>query len=139
MDSREDETKSTFWRRLRGHVLRPTVDERALEKTLREVHRRLPVPVVWLFGKAQSGKTSIIRALTGNTKAEIGNGFRACTPSAELYSYPNETECFVRFMDTRGLGEVDYDPSADLKWLEGQTHILLVVVKAMDHAQTAIL
>src|SRR5690606_34222822 len=33
-------------------------------------------PVVWLLGKVQSGKTSIIRAVTGASDAEIGDGFR---------------------------------------------------------------
>ena len=34
-------------------------------------------PVVWLLGKVQSGKTSIIRELTQASDAEIGSGFEA--------------------------------------------------------------
>lgn len=134
-----DDASATLWQRLRRSVLAPRVDEAAVDRALAIVHERLPLPVVWLFGKTQSGKTSIIRALTGNTRAEIGSGFRACTRTAQLYSFPNEEEAFVHFMDTRGLGEVDYDPSEDLHWLEGQTHIVMVVVKAMDHAQSCVL
>ena len=47
-------------------------------------------PVVWLVGKVQSGKTSIIRALTQATDAEIGAGFRACTRTARVFDFPDE-------------------------------------------------
>ena len=40
-----------------------------------EVKQRLPIPVFWLLGKTQAGKTSLIRAITGSDAAEIGNGF----------------------------------------------------------------
>jgi ribosome-interacting GTPase 1 len=36
-------------------------------------------PVVWLVGRVQAGKSSIIQALTGCDEAEIGNGFKACS------------------------------------------------------------
>jgi len=115
------------------------VDEAELRRRLEEAKRRLPIPVFWLLGKAQSGKTSLIRALTGSSRAEIGNGFRPCTRTAQLYAFPSEEECFIRFLDTRGLGEVDYDPAEDMKRLEEQAHLLIVVVKAMDHAQQSVL
>jgi len=40
----------------------------------------------------------------------------------------------VRFLDTRGLGEASYDPAEDLALCRGQSHLVLVVVRAMDHA-----
>lgn len=117
----------------------PRVPEAELLQRLRSLRERLPAPVFWLLGKAQSGKTSIIRALTGSTRAEIGGGFRPCTRTAQLYAFPTEEDCFVRFLDTRGLGEVDYDPAEDLRVLEKQSHCLIVVVRAMDHAQRCVL
>jgi uncharacterized protein (DUF697 family) len=95
-------------------------------------------PVVWLLGKVQSGKTSIIRELTEATDAEIGSGFRACTKTARVYDFPPEAP-IIRFLDTRGLGEVDYDPAADIGFCEGRAHLLLVVMKALDLEQTAVL
>jgi uncharacterized protein (DUF697 family) len=115
------------------------VDDERLEQCLREVRERLPIPVFWLLGKAQSGKTSLIRAITGSTRAEIGNGFRPCTRTAQLYSFPDDEDCLLKFLDTRGLGEVDYDPSEDIHVLEDQAHLLIVVMKAMDHAQQCVL
>jgi len=114
-------------------------DDPALQARLAQIRERLPVPVFWLLGKAQSGKTSVIRALTGNSRAEIGNGFRPCTRTAELYDFPDSEGPFLRFLDTRGLGEVDYDPAEDLAQFQEQAHLLMVVVKAMDHAQQAVL
>ena len=121
------------------HVRAPKVSEQKLDKLLGRVRRELPRPVFWLLGKAQSGKTSVVRALTGSDTVEIGNGFRPCTRRAELYAFPNEAEAFVRFLDTRGLGEVEYDPAEDIRVLENQSHCLMVVIKAMDHAQRGVL
>ncbi len=67
-------------------------------------------PVVWLVGKVQSGKSSIIRSLTQSTEAEIGQGFRACTRTARVFDFPGQAP-IIRFLDTRGLGEVAYDPT----------------------------
>ena len=41
-------------------------------------------PIVWMLGKVQSGKSSIVRALTRSTEAEVGQGFAACTHGAHL-------------------------------------------------------
>ena len=94
-------------------------------------------PVVWLIGKVQSGKSSIVRALTGATAAEVGSGFKACTKTARIFDFPAEAPV-IRFLDTRGLGEAGYDAAADIAVAEGQAHLLLVVMRATDPAQDAI-
>ena len=126
------------WERVWAHLSAPKVSPQQLQQCLDQVRQVLPAPVFWLLGKAQSGKTSIIRAITGSSRAEIGNGFRPCTRTARLYCFPSEPDCFVRFLDTRGLGEVAYDPAEDLRVLEDQSHCLVVVIKAMDHAQRCV-
>jgi uncharacterized protein (DUF697 family)/predicted GTPase len=126
---------SSLW----GKIRAPKVSEEELQQRLQHLRQELPKPVFWLLGKAQSGKTSIIRALTGSSRAEIGSGFRPCTRTAQLYPFPSENDFFLQFLDTRGLGEIDYDPSDDLRVLEGQAHCLIVVMKAMDHAQACVL
>jgi uncharacterized protein (DUF697 family) len=95
-------------------------------------------PVVWLLGKVQSGKTSIIRELTQADSAEIGSGFRACTKTARVFDFPVEAP-IIRFLDTRGLGEVAYDPKEDIGFCEGRSHLILAVVKALDLEQQAVL
>lgn len=95
-------------------------------------------PVVWLLGKVQSGKTSIIRALTQASKAEIGSGFEACTRTARVFDFPGEAP-IIRFLDTRGLGEAAYDPAEDIAFCESRSHLLLAVVKALDSEQQAVL
>ncbi len=95
-------------------------------------------PLVWLIGKVQSGKTSIIHALTGASDAEIGAGFHACTRTARVFDFPAAAPV-IRFLDTRGLGEAAYDPNADIAYCEERAHLLLVVVKAMDAEQSAVL
>jgi uncharacterized protein (DUF697 family) len=95
-------------------------------------------PVVWLLGKVQSGKTSIIRELTQAGSAEIGSGFRACTRTARVFDFPGEAP-IIRFLDTRGLGEVAYDPKEDIGFCEGRSHLILAVVKALDFEQQAVL
>lgn len=126
-----------YWRRLREALLNPRVDDRSLEAALRAARARQPLPVLWLIGKAQAGKTSIIRALTGSETAEIGNGFQPCTRTARFYDFPTEAPV-VRFLDTRGLGEVAYDPTDDIRYCESQAHLLLGVMKATDIRQDAV-
>lgn len=90
--------------------------------------------MIWLFGKVQAGKTSIIRALTGADRAQIGSGFASCTRWAARYDFPNSEFPLAVFLDTRGLGEAGYDPHEDLAAFQAEAHMLLVVVKAMDMA-----
>jgi len=125
------------WSRLREALLNPSVDAAKLDEALREARARQPLPVVWLIGKAQAGKTSIIRALTGSATAEIGNGFQPCTRTARFYDFPSEAPV-VRFLDTRGLGEVAYDPAEDIHYCESQAHLVLGVMKVADIRQDAV-
>ncbi len=127
-----------FWRDWISQILRPTIPEAELNVRLQEVRQHLPLPVFWLLGKAQSGKTSIIRVLTGSSLAEIGNGFQACTRHARFFDFPDQPSAIIRFLDTRGLAEAAYDPQEDMGWCEQQAHLLVVVVKAMDHQQDSV-
>ncbi len=128
-----------IWKKVWRQFASPGVSEAELEKCFQQVWRNLPVPVYWLLGKAQSGKTSLIRALTENTRAEIGNGIRPCTRTASVYPFPSDEDCILRFLDTRGLGEVNYDPADDIAHFQDQAHLLIVVMKAMDHAQQPVM
>lgn len=94
----------------------------------------VPVPAFWLFGKTGSGKTSIVRYLTGETDAAIGNGFRPETQQLRQYDFPAAESPLIRFFDTRGLGERDYDPAADIQQLDEAAHLMIVTVRAGDHA-----
>jgi hypothetical protein len=62
--------------------------EARLQEYLERLRQRLPVPVFWLFGKTQSGKTSLIKSLTGAEAAEIGKGFQPCTRFSREYQFP---------------------------------------------------
>lgn len=126
-----------YWRRLREALLNPSVDTGQLDRAVREARTRQPLPVLWLIGKTQAGKTSIVRALTGSDATEIGNGFQPCTRTARFYDFPAEAPV-VRFLDTRGLGEVAYDPSEDIDYCEQQAHLLFGVMKVADVRQDAV-
>ncbi len=126
-----------YWQQLRTALLDPKVDDEALEKSLRQARKKVQVPVLWLIGKTQAGKTSIVRALTGSATAEVGNGFQPCTKNTHFYDFPADAP-IVRFLDTRGLGEVAYDPSEDIDYCESQAHLLLTVMKVADLRQEAI-
>lgn len=126
-----------YWEQLRATLLEPSIDKALLQASLREARARMPVPVLWLLGKTQSGKTSIIRALTGSEAAEIGNGFQPCTRNSRFYDFPAEVPV-IRFLDTRGLGEVSYDPDDDMHYCESQAHLLVAVMKVADINQNAV-
>src|SRR3712207_1832767 len=80
-----------------------------LQKHLEELRNKTPVPVLWLFGKTQTGKTSIIKYLTDAEAAEIGQGFRPCTRFSQRYDFPTEEAPLLTFLDTRGVDEPGYD------------------------------
>jgi uncharacterized protein (DUF697 family) len=116
-------------------VLNASLLGKGFDEALDKLRRRVPVPVVWLFGKTQSGKTSIIRYLTNADEAEIGQGFKACTRFSRQYQFPTSEAPLLTFLDTRGLDEPGYDPSEDLARFDSMAHVLIVTVKATDHAQ----
>lgn len=93
-----------------------------------------PIARFWLLGKTGSGKTSIVRYLTGATDAEIGNGFRPQTKFSQQYKFPDGDVPLVQFVDTRGLGEPGYDPADDLAAFDEKTHLLIVTVRLSDQA-----
>lgn len=99
---------------------------------------RRTAPVIWLLGKTGSGKTSIVAALTGDSRAEVGQGFEPCTRTASFYDFPGEAP-LVRFLDTRGLEEAGYDAADDIGWCEGQAHLVLAVTSLPDPDQAPVL
>ncbi|MCU0718514.1 MAG: GTP-binding DUF697 domain-containing protein [Pirellula sp.] len=105
-----------------------------LTRELERVRRRATIPTLWLFGKTGSGKSSIVRRLTGSTDAKIGQGFRPETKFSRRYDFPNSEETLLRFLDTRGLGEAFYDPTEDIESFHSSSHLVLVTVRVVDHA-----
>lgn len=95
----------------------------------------VPTPTLWLLGKTGAGKSSLVRALTG--EADIGEGFAPCTRTAMAYDYPAEHPV-LRFLDTRGIGEAGYDPQEDLAQAERGSHALVVVARLDDPVQGAV-
>ena len=85
-----------------------------LKQRLHELRSKVPVPVFWLLGKTQSGKTSIIKYLTGAGDAEIGHGFKPCTRTSRRYDFPTEEAALLTFIDTRGLDEPGYNAAEDI-------------------------
>ena len=127
-------TRGATWQQRLGSLLSPQVDDRVLQDALSRVRTGQPAPVIWLLGKVQAGKTSIIRALTGAQSAQIGAGFAPCTRWAQRYDFPSPDFPLAVFLDTRGVGQAGYDPREDLAAFQAQAHMVLVVVKAMDMA-----
>lgn len=123
------------WRRWLDAVLKPQISEE-VRNVLRA--RAANVPVIWLIGKTGSGKSSIVHALTNDDKAQIGNGFEPCTATAHFYDHPNDAPV-MRFLDTRGLGEPDYDPSEDLAQCQQASHVALVITRVDDVSQKAVI
>jgi uncharacterized protein (DUF697 family) len=121
------------------HLFSAARREAELQAHLEQLRARVPVPVFWLFGKTQSGKTTLIKYLTGATDAEIGEGFRPCTRTSRRYEFPTHESPILSFLDTRGLDEPGYDPAEDVARFHDLAHVIVVTVKAMDHAQENIL
>ncbi len=116
-----------------------SLTDEQFERKREELLKKIPVPVFWLFGKTGSGKSTIVRFITGSTQAEIGNGFQPQTKTSFRYDFPSSSQPLVRFLDTRGLGESGYDPKEDIESFDSSTHVVIVVVRVMDHALAEII
>jgi len=89
-------------------------------------------PVLWLLGKTQSGKTSILAEITGQGHEAVGRGYRPVTRESRLYAFPPDRPV-LRMLDTRGLADsADEDASEDLDRAREQAHLLVVVVRVED-------
>jgi uncharacterized protein (DUF697 family)/predicted GTPase len=114
-------------------------NDEQLHQKLEEIRLKTPVPVFWLYGKTQSGKTSLIKFLTGADEAEIGQGFKPCTRYSRLYQFPTPEAPLLTFLDTRGVDEPGYDPIEDLAQFNQQAHVVVITAKVMDHALETLL
>lgn len=92
-------------------------------------------PTLWLLGKTGAGKTSVLRALTG--EGVVGDGLRPTTRGIALHDFPASAPV-VRFMDTRGLDEAGYDPTEDIATARGAAQAALIVVRLDDTDITAL-
>lgn len=133
----------SFWRRLPGAAWvsrRWVVDPAPDAETTADIRdlARDRAPVVWLLGKVAAGKSSIVQALTGDSRAAVGEGFQPCTRTASVYDFPPQAPA-LRFLDTRGLGEVGYDPAADLAVNADAPHLLMPVLRAADPVQQPVM
>lgn len=128
------------------------VSEADLQKLLEQVRQSLPVTEVILMGKAQTGKSSIIQAMTGASAEIIGQGFRPHTAHTQRYAYPTEDLTLLNFIDTVGLGEGLKDPASAVQELRSilkgenlpdhshqpAAQVLVVTLKISDFAVDAI-
>jgi len=124
--------------RLKQALGAAATDPDRVAAALEAAAEKQPPPVLWLLGATQAGKTSIIRTLTGNTAVAIGDGFRPCTRRSYLYEFPARAPV-LGFLDTRGLGEVAYDPAEDIALCETRAHLVITVVRVTETRPRAVL
>ncbi len=115
------------------------VPDAEYEQQLEELLRRTPVPEIWMFGKTGSGKSSVVRFLTGAEAATIGEGYRPETTTSTRFDFPDSDEPLLTFLDTRGLAEAAYDPSEDIQRFSTSTQLMIVTVRVTDHALQSLL
>ncbi|MFA0230904.1 YcjF family protein, partial [Vibrio sp. 10N.261.45.A7] len=72
------------------------------------------------------------------SSVEVGNGFAPCTMTAMSYEFPQDKPV-MRFLDTRGLSEANYDAKEDLEEIGLAGNALVVVMKADEPEQSAVL
>jgi uncharacterized protein (DUF697 family) len=117
------------------------VDDDKVAEILAEVRQQLPTTEALLIGKPQTGKSSIVRGLTGVSADIVGQGFRPHTQYTQRYAYPSEDLPLLIFTDTVGLGDVAQATDAiiaelvdDLRNSTSKGRILILTVKINDFA-----
>lgn len=120
------------------------VDEVKLREILEQVRSDLPTTEAILIGKPQSGKSSLVRGLTGVSSDIIGPGFRPHTQHTARYAYPNEELPLLKFVDTVGLGDGQQETQQVIQELaeilnQAQTAKLIIwTVKVTDFATASL-
>ncbi|PZD72387.1 hypothetical protein C1752_03704 [Acaryochloris thomasi RCC1774] len=119
-----------------------SVSDQDMAAILEQIRAELPTTEVLMIGKPQTGKSSIVRGLTGVSAEIVGQGFRPHTQHTQNYAYPTEDLPLLIFTDTIGLGEGgnEADELADelnkvLPKDVGQaSRVIILTVKATDFA-----
>ncbi|QDV68305.1 hypothetical protein Poly24_20140 [Rosistilla carotiformis] len=127
---------SSVWQRWRNKI--PQSDSE-YQQQIDPLRAAAPIPVLWLFGKTGSGKSSVIHSLTGAEQATIGEGFRPETKSSRRFDFPDPVDPLLTFLDTRGLGEAAYDPVGDIAKYSESTQLMIVTVRVADQALADVL
>ncbi|WP_019501017.1 GTPase [Pseudanabaena sp. PCC 6802] len=121
------------------------VSDEKLAEILASVRDSLSTIEVVLVGKTQSGKSSIIRGLTGVSADIVGQGFRPHTQHTQRYDYPSSDLPILTFIDTVGLGDADRNTQKIIEELctdleqSPRARVLILTVKITDFANDALL
>ncbi len=117
------------------------VSETEIATILTKVRAELPTTEAFLIGKPQTGKSSIIRGLTGVSAEIVGQGFRPHTQNIQRYNYPCDDLPLLVFTDTVGLGDIQNSTENIIQELTtelGQpaqgAKVLILTVKINDFA-----
>ncbi len=118
-----------------------SVSDERIAEILQQVRAELPTTEALLIGKPQSGKSSIVRGLTGVSADIIGQGFRPHTQNTQRYAYPSDELPLLIFTDTVGLGDTNQattdivtELTGELKQVSRRARILILTVKINDFA-----
>ena len=123
-----------------------SVSDNQVAEILEKVRQELPTTEALLIGKPQTGKSSIIRGITGVSAEIVGQGFRPHTQNTQRYTYPAEDLPLLIFTDTVGLGDayqhtetIIAELLADLAENTGRAQVFIVTVKIDDFATDSLL
>ncbi|QYX30094.1 YcjF family protein [Sphaerospermopsis torques-reginae] len=118
-----------------------SVNDAEVAEILATIRTQLPTTEALLIGKPQTGKSSIVRGLTGVSAEIIGQGFRPHTQNTQRYAYPADDLPLIVFTDTVGLGDVNKDTETiiqelitDLKTEINGARVFILTVKINDFA-----
>ncbi|MEY3868233.1 MAG: hypothetical protein RLZZ338_2124 [Cyanobacteriota bacterium] len=128
--------------KMRGKVIEWfRVSDSQVAEILERVRAELPTTEALLIGKPQSGKSSIVRGMTGVSAEIVGQGFRPHTQHTQRYSYPSNDLPLLIFTDTVGLGDVSQETEGIIQELSGDlqeesrgARVLILTVKINDFA-----
>lgn len=117
------------------------VDDEKVAEILEVVRQQLPTTEALLIGKPQTGKSSIVRGLTGVSADIVGQGFKPHTQNTQRYAYPSADLPLLIFTDTVGLGDTTQSTEvittelvADLQAHSDKARILILTAKINDFA-----
>jgi GTP-binding protein EngB required for normal cell division len=123
-----------------------SVSDSQVAEILEKVRQELPTTEALLIGKPQTGKSSIIRGITGVSAEIVGQGFRPHTQNTQRYTYPAEDLPLLIFTDTVGFrGCLSTHRRGNRRIIgrfsrkQGSAQVFIVTVKIDDFATDSLL
>lgn len=102
------------------------------------VNTSIDVPTLWVLGKPDSGKKSIVEALTSYDRDSSIKGFTTCGVQTKVFDFPSDVCPVLKILITAGIEDSVQNLIEDVPLCHRQSHVIAIAARIMDLNQSPI-